>query len=428
MNILHDPNHDSASEKYDFSELRDPRARQRPVLARRRPAVIAGVCRGLSVHVGGHVAIWRLLFFALIPFMVSPIIYLVLAVQLPRYTPALDIPVEQQRIVRPLEYVVNTKREQREPRNSISTHIVLILLLVLCAVAIALSGLDVFGTWSYPVLFMLLILGGGLIAWAGPLTDGTVSFSTVLIGATISAIGAVLLITYSGGISAIAAGFLTGIAVLAAIALVIAPIMAQLRTNLIHTNEEKIREAERADIAAHLHDSVLQTLSLIRARAHEPDVVSMLARSQEQDLRRYLYEDRPETGTSLATELRDVVQELERRYQHEVDIVVTGDASPSPALHALVAAAGEAITNACKHGGSHPVSVYAELSDAESAVWVRDRGEGFDLDNIGEDRAGIRESLIGRMERVGGHVKIRTPLPNGGTEVYMSLINNEGEK
>lgn len=425
MNDLHNSNRYSMPDKYDFSQLRDPRARQRPVLARRRPAVIAGVCRGLSVHLGGTVAKWRVLFFVSIPFLIGPILYLVLAVHLPRFTPSMEIPAEQRRIAPQLEQV----NESREAQSStLSSHVVLIFLLLATAAMIALSGISALSDWFFPVLFMLIIVGGGMTAWAAPLTDGTISYSKVLIGTTIATVGAIFLVTYSGGLSAIMSGLLTGIAALAAILLVISPIMAQLRTNLIHTNEEKIRESERADIAAHLHDSVLQTLSLIRSRAHEPEVVSMLARSQEQDLRRYLYEDRPETGTSLAAELRDLVQELERRYQHEVDVVVTGDVSPSPALHALIAATGEAITNACKHGGSHPVSVYAELNEAESAVWVRDRGEGFDLDNIGEDRAGIRESLIGRMERVGGHVKIRTPLPNGGTEVHISLITNEGEK
>ncbi|WP_160148992.1 ATP-binding protein [Arcanobacterium ihumii] len=407
----------------DYSELLHPRARRRPQLARRRPAVVAGVCRGLSVHLGGPVGAWRAFFVLTGLFFVGIILYVALAVQMPRYDDAMDVPGKSRRIFRKLE---NTSTDRTGLSGSTATQIVFASLFLLGASVIGLSGFNIFNDWYAFALCVLVMVGGGAIAWASPISDGTISFPTVIVGVTVSTVGAIFLVNLSGGFSAVISGLTTGIVVLLTISFVVTPVMAQLRTTLIHTNEEKIRESERADIAAHLHDSVLQTLSLIRSRANEPEVVSMLARSQEQDLRRYLYQDRPENGTSIASELRDLSQDLERRYQHEIDTVITGDASPTASLRALIAAAGEAMTNACKHGGAMPVSVYAEFSSEESAVWVRDRGTGFELFSIPDNRAGIRDSIMGRMEKIGGEAHIRTPLPNGGTEVMLKVQGEQG--
>ena len=110
---------------------------------------------------------------------------------------------------------------------------------------------------------------------------------------------------------------------------------------------------------------------------------------------------------------------MEATYGAQVDVVITGDMEVTARTQALIDAAGEALTNACKHGGS-PISMYAELGDGGD-VWVRDRGEGFDVGSIGEDRRGVRHSIYGRMERAGGRANIRSPLPTGGTEVHMSV-------
>lgn len=192
-----------------------------------------------------------------------------------------------------------------------------------------------------------------------------------------------------------------------------------MERNLRQAAVEKSRADARADIAAHLHDSVLQTLALLRARADDAEAVRRLARTQEQELRSYLYADRKDSDTSAATELQKISQNLERQYGAEVETVISGDIVPTSAIQTALAAAREAITNACKYGGNMPISVYAEFGEQNCQIWVRDRGPGFDPADIPSDRAGIRDSLIGRMQRIGGEALVRSPLPSGGTEVYI---------
>ena len=193
-----------------------------------------------------------------------------------------------------------------------------------------------------------------------------------------------------------------------------------LRTNraLADTRAAEIREAERADIAAHLHDSVLQTLTLIRKRADEPEAVARLARSQERELRAWLYTDRPEPGTSVADAFADLVGEIEDRHGVAVDVVCVGDRVPDRDTEVIVAATREALSNAVRHG-TPPVSLYVEASAQRLEVFVRDRGPGFDTKTIAEDRHGVRESIIARMERHGGSARVRRMEP--GTEVALSL-------
>ncbi|HMO11766.1 MAG TPA: ATP-binding protein [Actinotalea sp.] len=186
-------------------------------------------------------------------------------------------------------------------------------------------------------------------------------------------------------------------------------------------SEERLaraRESERADIAAHLHDSVLQTLALIRARAGDADEVSKLARAQERELRSWLYEDRPSPGTSLATQLREVVGEVEDAHSVPVEVVIVGDATPDEGSDVLLRATREALANAVRHG-KPPVSLYLEIGPDAVEVYVKDRGDGFELDAVPHDRFGVRESIIGRMRRHGGSAQVRTRA--GGTEVELRL-------
>jgi signal transduction histidine kinase/phage shock protein PspC (stress-responsive transcriptional regulator) len=203
------------------------------------------------------------------------------------------------------------------------------------------------------------------------------------------------------------------------LALVTGPWWMRLMAQLSVERSERIRSQERADIAAHLHDSMLQTLALIQRNAHSPREVARLARGQERELRDLLYRTRPAAG-QLADELRRIAAEVEDAYAITVEIVVVGDTAMNENLAAACAAAREALVNAAKHAGVASVSLYAEIEPHEVNVFVKDRGVGFDPDAIAEDRQGVRGSIIDRVERHGGTVDLRTA-PGGGTEVRIGM-------
>jgi signal transduction histidine kinase len=219
------------------------------------------------------------------------------------------------------------------------------------------------------------------------------------------------------------------LAVLVGFALVLAPWGLRLVRELGDERAARAREAERADIAAHLHDSVLQTLALIRSRSGDADAVARMARAQERELREWLYDDRRTPGTSLATELRSLVAEVEDGRVGKpaaddaapvaVDVVVVGDCPPTGGATALLQATREALVNAVAHG-KPPVTVYLEVSDAEISVFVRDRGEGFAMDDVAPDRFGVRESILGRVRRRGGTAEV-TSRAGWGTEVRLRM-------
>ncbi|WP_338063822.1 sensor histidine kinase [Actinomyces ruminis] len=234
----------------------------------------------------------------------------------------------------------------------------------------------------------------------------------------LTAVGVLLLIGDDTPPRELFKGVLTGGALVLGIGLVLAPLWLRTNRALSDTRAAEAREAERADIAAHLHDSVLQTLTLIRKRADDPETVARLARSQERELRAWLYTDRPEAATSTADVLRDLVAEIEDRHGVEVELVIVGDRPPDAATEVVVAAAREALSNAVRHGAA-PVSAYAEISVDHLDVFVRDHGTGFDLATVAPDRHGVKESIIGRMERHGGHATVRCR--ENGTEVHLSL-------
>ena len=219
---------------------------------------------------------------------------------------------------------------------------------------------------------------------------------------------------------------LVAIAAIAALALILAPFLWRLGRNLAAERAERIRSQERAELAAHLHDSVLQTLTLMQKRADDPREVATLARRQERELRSWLFDGRSRRGSSsLATALEDTAAEIEDAHGVPIDVVVVGDLALDERGEALVAAAREALTNAAKFAGeAGPVAVYAEMQDGRAQVFVRDRGGGFDPDQMPEDRRGVRESVVGRMERHGGRAAIRSS-PGGGTEVELTLEARE---
>ena len=196
-----------------------------------------------------------------------------------------------------------------------------------------------------------------------------------------------------------------------------------LEQRLATEEAERARSEERADTAAALHDSVLQTLALIQRRSDDPAAVATLARRQERDLRDWLA-GRGRLGggaeTTFAAALADAAAEVERDYPVTVEVVTVGDHALDEAGLALVAAAREAMVNAAKHAGVDGVAVYAEVSGGSSSVFVRDRGAGFDVEAVPQDRHGISDSIRGRMDRYGGSAQVRSS-PGAGTEVELTL-------
>ncbi|WNM23975.1 ATP-binding protein [Demequina capsici] len=213
------------------------------------------------------------------------------------------------------------------------------------------------------------------------------------------------------------------IVIVVALALILAPWWLRLIRQVGVERERRVREFERAEIAAHLHDSVLQTLTLIRAKADDPDAVARLARAQERDLRAYLYQERRSVEDSVATALQRAVSEVEDAHGVAVDVVSVGDARTSEALRAGVRAAKEAVQNAARHG-HEPISVYAELTADRYEIFVRDSGPGFDPSLVPADRAGIRNSIVGRTRRHGGDAAVASA-PGGRTEVTITIPRKE---
>ena len=189
--------------------------------------------------------------------------------------------------------------------------------------------------------------------------------------------------------------------------MIFAPWMVRLARELAAERSTRIRSQERAEVAAHLHDSVLQTLALVQRRADDPREVATLARRQERELRAWLAGRSPgAAGTHLSAALEAVADEVEQVHGVPVEVVAVGDAPLDVTGEALVAAAREAMVNAAKFGGGGPVAVYAEAGDEVLQVFVRDRGPGFDPAAVPADRRGVRESIVGRMARHGGRAQV----------------------
>lgn len=217
------------------------------------------------------------------------------------------------------------------------------------------------------------------------------------------------------------------IAVLAGVALAIAPWGLRLNRELMAERAARAREAERSDIAAHLHDSVLQTLALIQQRAAPGSEVSRLARGQERELREWLFRGAdgaaPPQFAAVESALRTHASALENDYAVRFELVVVGAASTTEVPEAIVAAAREAMLNAARHAGGD-VTVFLEIAQNRVSIDITDRGPGVNLEALPEGRMGVRESILGRMQRAGGSAKI-VQGPGGGTSVRLGIPRNE---
>ena len=215
---------------------------------------------------------------------------------------------------------------------------------------------------------------------------------------------------------------LVAVAVVAAgVLLAFAPWVVQLTRRLAEERRERIRADERAEVATHLHDSVLQTLTLLQKRSDDPQLMAALARHQERELRRWLYSaPDPHDGRGFREAIEAMVAEVEDQHLVHVDNVTVGDGPVEPTLQTVIYAAREALVNAAKFSGERTLSLYAELRPGYVELYVRDRGHGFRLEDVAPDRKGISDSIVARLDRAGGSAQVRTA-PGAGTEVRLRV-------
>ncbi|EST29445.1 hypothetical protein N566_22025 [Streptomycetaceae bacterium MP113-05] len=256
---------------------------------------------------------------------------------------------------------------------------------------------------------------------------GLMPFARSAAGVLLVLAGVTGIVVVQGSVEHIGQVLQAALAVVVGIALLAGPYLVRMMQDLSEERLMRIRAQERAEVAAHVHDSVLHTLTLIQRNADDPREVARLARAQERELRVWLYKpqgngkDESNGPDTLAEAVKATAAEVEDHHGVPVEVVCVGDCPLDERLAAQVQAAREAMVNAAKYGGDGgTVQVFAEVEDRTVFVSVRDRGPGFDLDAVPADRMGVRESVVGRMERNGGTARIR-PAAGGGTEVELEM-------
>jgi signal transduction histidine kinase/phage shock protein PspC (stress-responsive transcriptional regulator) len=255
--------------------------------------------------------------------------------------------------------------------------------------------------------------------------SGRVSLPRILLGSALILGGMAVFLAATTSLSAAANVVLAVLVTIGGLALLGGPWIWRLANQLMDERNSRIRSEARAEMAAHLHDSVLQTLALIQ-RSQEPREMASLARTQERELRAWLFGRAPSVrGATLRDAVDVMAGRVELSHQVRVEAIVVGDVELDDALQALVAACTEATLNAATHSGVDEVSVYVEVEDGVVSAFVRDEGIGFDPSAVGQDRRGIAESIIGRMERHGGSAQIRSEHGHG-TEVVLRLPRPDG--
>jgi signal transduction histidine kinase len=274
----------------------------------------------------------------------------------------------------------------------------------------------------------LLACAGAALVWGGRIGDrggtglaGRMRPLQVAVGVTLVVAGGVAMLATMSDVRTIGRSLAGAAVVVAGVALMLGPGLARLARNLGDERRQRILSEERADVAAHLHDGVLQTLALIQKRAGDDKEVRSLARRQERELRDWL-DGRPDTSEpdGVAGLLRRELADVEDRYGVRLDAVLVGDAPLDEAARALVAAGREAARNAATHAGVDTVDVYLEVEPERVSLFVRDRGTGFDPAAVPPDRRGLADSVVGRVRRAGGTAEVRST-PGEGTEIELSV-------
>jgi signal transduction histidine kinase len=377
--------------------------------------VVAGVCAGIAKQLGIDPAVIRVVFVALI---FAGGLGLVLYGAL-----WLLVPVEGE-----------SGRAIWVPRLTGRAGIEIALGVGLLLLSLLLT-LRAVGLWWSDVLIwpVVLIASGGALLWheAGrrpsdaqeqTQEDEPVAVaSRTGLGVALVVAAGIAFLASTGALSAARNVLLSVLVVAVVLGVIFGPWLLRMARSLADERAERVRSQERAEISAHLHDSVLQTLALVQQRSDDPAAVKALARRQERELRAWLgRRAAPGGATTLGVALEEVAGEVERDHGARVEVVSVGEVPLDDNAQALVAAAREAMVNAAKFGGGSVVDVFAEAGADGVEVFVRDRGPGFDMAGVAPDRRGVRESIIGRMERHGGRAVISSR-PGEGTEVELTL-------
>jgi signal transduction histidine kinase len=394
----------------------------RPPLARPRECVLGGVCEAVARHLGWSVPATRWLAAGL---AVCGGAGILLYAWLWAMTPLEPAPAGSQGLVH---------------RRLAVPWVLLALAGVLTVAAFSLGAAFRAGAPTsgvlLPVLAGVIVCGAGAVTWdqfvdaAAPRTETAARWLRTASGVLLVGAGILGPLVWGGGAPGwtwvfFVAVLLTGVAVLAG------PWALRLWRELLAERTRRVREEERAELAAHLHDSVLQTLALIQTRAGASSEVARLARAQERELRDWLYSGERPADSDLVTDLRDTAAALELDYPVRFDVVAVGE-TPERSSGEVAAAAREAMLNAARHAGGE-VSVYIEGTPGAVDVFIRDRGPGFDPDEVPADRMGVRESIIGRMRRAGGTASVRRGVRGQedsarGTEVRIHLAHDAHEQ
>ena len=403
-----------------------------PLTRPKRGRWLTGVCKGIALHLGISVMWVRLAFIALTCLYGAGIIaYVFLWIFMPAGDPqavasAEHIPVEQAPLARgnqPTQAGVEDTVASAESLSEAIQRAPKPALVALAGFVLLTIGLLLVGTGADSQLIIPLLLGlaGIALAWMNLSPNGTQLLS-MLGGIALIFMGWAIYVsnvTHVGWGTSPRRIMLSGFIMIACIVLAVMPWANAMLQRLSREQALKEREEERADMTAHLHDGVLQTLALIQLHSEDPATVLTLARGQERELREWLYQERSTSDRSVSAGLKQIAAEVEDEHGKPIEVVTVGDAHPSAQTDALLDATRQALVNAVTHG-SEPISLYCEATDTTVEVFVRDHGEGFDIDTIPPDRLGIRESIIGRIKRRGGTVEIVSKA-DWGTEVRMHM-------
>lgn len=307
------------------------------------------------------------------------------------------------------------------------------------AVLILLALLGLGQWWGWTVRWDLIwpgvgIVAGVLLAWlqidgkqpfTGNRKRSLAALTRLGIGLLLVIGGLLVIISGTVSISDLFGGLWAALAIFAGAVVVLLPWGTRLWRDFLAERSSRQAAAQRAEFAAHLHDSVLQTLAVIQKRAAEPAAVRALARSQERELRQWLYGEEQVSEDDVVSAINNEAAQIEQLMLREVDVISVGSAQGFTGQHALVQASREAMMNAAKHA-TGLISVFIECHNDSVEVFIRDRGTGFDQHSIPEDRLGVRESIVGRMQRAGGNAHIRSG--EDGTEVQLRMpFASEGE-
>ena len=384
-----------------------------------------GVCKGLSVHLRVDVNFVRLLFiFLSLLAGVGVFLYVWFMVFIPKkVVDKVEIkPLSQTNsISKPV--TVKTSSSNVFEISSLQFFVyAIIFFLIIYNFVFAGSSTNLKSAILFFILGVSMVWFKSIIDYRKNVFSYKTIFSLEYVVGSLVSIGSVffLLVTQSWVNDIAYTLVVSFVSVIVAIFLFL-PIGIMLFKTLTDSQYEKSIEEERANIAAHLHDGVLQTLTLIQQNSTNSEEVEYLAKTQERDLRAWLYGDRPDEGTSTSAIIKENISEIEDKYRKNIDLIVVGDTVPNSQTHSFVGALREASINGIIHG-ELPVSVYVEINSRVLEFFVRDRGKGFDVDSIPEERLGVRNSIFKRVENAGGRVDIKT---TNGCEVHVEIPNEE---